>query len=80
MNLQSVNGARSITYSGTCVSYAGDAVLNGNPGYLFTFEACDLSALGTGIGNFAIAVTGPAGFLYQKSAILTSGSVSIHPH
>jgi hypothetical protein len=80
MNLQSVNGARSITYSGTCVSYAGDAVLNGKPGYLFTFEACNLSALGTGIGNFAIAVTGPAGFLYQKSAILTSGSVSIHPH
>jgi hypothetical protein len=80
MNVQSVNGARSITYSGTCVSYAGDALLNGNPGYLFTFEACDLSVLGTGIGNFAIVVTGPAGFLYQKSAALTSGYVSIHPH
>jgi hypothetical protein len=80
MKMQSVNGARSITYSGACVSYAGDAVLNGNAGYLFTFQACDLSALGTGIGNFAIAVTGPAGFLYQKSAVLTSGSVSIHPH
>ena len=80
MKMQSVNGARSITYSGPCVSYAGDGVMNGKAGYLFTFEACSLSVLGTGIGNFAIAVTGPAGFLYQKSAILTSGSVSIHPH
>jgi hypothetical protein len=80
MNVQSVNGARSVTYSGACVSLAGDALLNGNPGYLFTFQACDLSVLGIGIGNFAIAVTGPAGFLYQKSAALTSGYVSIHPH
>ena len=80
MKVQSVNGARSISYSGACVSYAGDAVLNGNAGYLFTFQACDLSALGTGIGNYAIAVTGPAGFLYQNNAVLTSGAVSIHPH
>lgn len=80
MKVQSVNGARSITYSGTCVSYAGDALVNTNPGYVFTFEACNLSALGTGIGNFAIAVTGPAGFLYQNSAVLTSGYVSIHAH
>ena len=63
MKMQSLNGAHSITYTGPCVSYAGDAVMNGSPGYLFTFEACGVSVLGTGIGNFAIAVTGPAGFL-----------------
>jgi hypothetical protein len=80
MKLQSVNGARSISYNGTCVSYAGDAVMNGNPGYLFTFEACGVSALGTGIGTFSITVTGPLGFLYQKIAALVSGYVSIHPH
>jgi hypothetical protein len=80
MKMQSVNSARSITYSGSCLSYAGDAVLNGNPGYLFTFEACDLSALGTGIGTFSMTVTGPPGYLYQNSAALTSGYVSIHPH
>jgi hypothetical protein len=79
MKMKSVNGARSITYSDTCVSYAGDAVLNGKPGYLFAFQACDLSALGVGIGSYAIAITGPAGFLYKKSALLTSGAVSIHP-
>ncbi|PYY09725.1 MAG: hypothetical protein DMG69_09515 [Acidobacteria bacterium] len=79
MNLQSVDGVRSITHNGTCVSFAGDGVLNNNPGYLFTFEACDLSALGTSIGNFSVVVTGPLGFLYQKSAVLTSGYVLINP-
>jgi hypothetical protein len=80
MKMQSVNGARSITYTGPCVSYAGDAVMNGNTGYLFTFEACSVSVLGTGIGTFSMTVTGPAGYLYQKSALLTSGYVNIHPH
>jgi hypothetical protein len=80
MKMQSVNGARSITYTGPCVSYAGDAVMNGNTGYLFTFEACSVSLLGTGIGTFSMTVTGPAGYLYQKSALLTSGYVNIHPH
>jgi len=90
MKMQSVNGARSgsVTYTGPCVSYAGDAVMNGNPRYIYTFEACGASALGTtlgnllgtGIGTFSMTVTGPAGYLYQKSAILTSGYVNIHPH
>jgi hypothetical protein len=80
MNLQSVNGARSIAYNGACVSFVADALRNGNPGYVVTFAACDLSALGTGIGNLSISVVGPLGFLYQKSAALTSGYVSIHPH
>jgi hypothetical protein len=77
--LQSVNAARSITYNGPCVSFVGDALLSDNPGYVFAFAACDLSALGTGIGNFSIAITGPSGFLYQKNAVLTSGSMHIHP-
>jgi hypothetical protein len=80
MKVQSVNGARSINYTGPCVSYAGDAVMNGNTGYVFTFEACSVSLLGQGIGTFSMTVTGPAGYLYQKSAVLTSGYVNIHPH
>jgi hypothetical protein len=90
MKMQSVNGARSgsVTYTGPCVSYAGDAVMNSSTGYVFAFEACGVSALGTtignllgtGIGTFSMTVTGPAGYLYQKSAVLTSGSVNIHPH
>jgi hypothetical protein len=80
MKMQSVNGARSITYTGPCVSYAGDAVMNGSTGYLYSFEACGVSVLGTGIGTFSMTVTGPPGYLYQKSAALTSGYVTIHPH
>jgi parallel beta-helix repeat protein len=80
MNVQSVNGVRSITYDSACVGFVGDALVNGQSGYLYTFTACDLSVLGTGIGNFAITVTGPSEFLYQKSAVLTSGYVSIHLH
>src|SRR5258708_5213391 len=80
MNLQSVNGVRSITYNGACVSFAGNALVNGQSGYAFTFTACDLSALGTGIGNFTIAITGPPGFLYQKSAAMTSGYVHLGQH
>jgi parallel beta-helix repeat protein len=80
MSLQSVNGVGSISYNNTCVNFAGDALMNGNPGYVYTFTACDLSVLGTGIGNLSVLVTGPLGFLYQKSAALTSGYVSIHPH
>ena len=80
MNVQSVNGVGSISYNNTCVNFAGDALKNGNPGYVYTFTACDLQVLGTGIGTFTINVAGPLGFLYQKSGVLTSGYVSIHPH
>lgn len=79
INLQSVNGVSSIAYNNTCVSFAGSALVNQNPGYLYTFTACDLQALGTGIGTFTINITGPLGFLYQKSAALTSGFVSVTP-
>jgi hypothetical protein len=81
MKLQSVNGARSVTYNGACVTVVGDALVNEEPGYLLTFAACNLSGpLGIGIGNLSVAVTGPSGVVYQKSAALTSGYVSIHPH
>jgi hypothetical protein len=81
VKLQSVNGARSVTYNGACVTLVGDALVNDEPGYLLTFAACNLSGpLGLGIGNLSIAVTGPTGVVYQKSTALTSGYVAIHPH
>jgi hypothetical protein len=58
----------------------GDATLNGCRDYVYTLAACDLSVLRTGIGTFSIIVTGPPVYLYQKSAAVTSGSVSIYPH
>jgi hypothetical protein len=76
-----VNGARSVTYNGACVTLVGDALVNEEPGYLLTFAACNLSGpLGIGIGNLSVAVTGPFGVVYQKSTAVTSGNVSLHPH
>ncbi|TMA24350.1 MAG: hypothetical protein E6J78_20705 [Deltaproteobacteria bacterium] len=81
MKVQSVNGAQSVSYSGACVTFVGDALVNEEPGYLLTFAACDLSLLGLGgIGNLAVTITGPATFLYQKNTTLISGGVKLHPH
>jgi len=60
------------------VSFSGNAKVNGQPGYQFTFTACDLSALGTGIGNFSISITGPLGFLYQRSSAISGGFVQLN--
>jgi hypothetical protein len=80
LSMQSVGGVRGINYNGLCVSFGGDALVNGQSGYTFTFSACDLLTLGTGIGTFSVNLTGPGGFLYTKSAAMTSGYVQIHPH
>jgi hypothetical protein len=83
-HVQGVNGARSITYSTgplgeKCVNIAGDALVNGKPGYLYNFVACDLWTL-AGFGTFSMSVTGgPLGSLpYQAANTMTSGYVSIH--
>src|SRR5207253_1553014 len=79
VRVQSLNGARSVTYNGACVTLLADALLNDKPGYVLTFAACNLPVLG-GIGNMSMTVTGPAGVVYQKATTLVSGYVSIHPH
>jgi hypothetical protein len=61
------------------VSLIGDAKVNGQAGYQFSFTACDLSALGGGIGTFSISVTGPNGYSYQKKGNITKGFVKLHP-
>jgi hypothetical protein len=84
-NVQSINGARAISYNGACVSFVSDAAWNAEPGYVVSFASCDLSALPTlvpgaqpQIGNYTIAVSGPTGVVYQKAGDLISGGVSIH--
>ena len=76
LSVTSSDGVRSISYSGNCVSFVGDAKVNGQLGYQFTFGACDFSASG-GIGGFSISVTGPAGFSYHKNSNLTTGFVKL---
>jgi hypothetical protein len=80
IKVQSINGARSVTYTGTCVTYVGDALLNEEPGYDVTFAACSASLLGVGLGTMSITVTSPAGLVYQETnAPLISGEVALHP-
>jgi hypothetical protein len=71
---------RSATYQANCLNLVGDGVVNGKPGYTYTYQACDLSTgLTPGIGTFNIAISGP-GLAYSKSSVLTSGYVYNHPH
>jgi len=53
----------AIVYNSAWVSFADDALMNGITGYLYTFEACDLSVLGTGIGTSSINVTCTIGLM-----------------
>jgi hypothetical protein len=84
VKVQTISDARSISYSGACVSFVADALFNGDPGYVLTFGACDLSALSTPlvpqIGNYSVVVAGAQGVVYQMSGSLTTGSVFIHPY
>ena len=83
VNVLMINGARSVTYAGACVTVIGDALLNDDPGHVVSFTACDLSALSTPllprIGNYTIVVTGASGVVYQKVGNLTAGRISLHP-
>jgi hypothetical protein len=84
VSVQSLNGARSITYNGACVSFVSDAAFNGDPDNVVSFASCDLSGTPTlpgvpaSIGNYTIVVSGASGIVYQKTGDLVSGGVSIH--
>ena len=77
--MQSVGGSQAVTYSnGACVNLLGAATVNLQPGYTYAFTACNLPTT-TQVGTFTMTITGPLGFLYQKSAPLVSGVLAIHP-
>lgn len=82
--VQSVSGARSIAYSGAAVTFVQDALFNGEPGYVVTFTATDLSALSTPllpqIGSYTVVVTGAQGIVYQITRVVSAGLIQIHPH
>jgi len=81
VKLQSLDGAQAITYSGACVTFVTDALMNDDPGYVMNFTACDLStALVPQIGTWSVVVTGPLGVADQNAGTMTAGLVSIHPH
>lgn len=75
--VRSVNGVRSISYAGPCVTFGGEARVNGNSGSDFTVTACDLASPGAGIDTFSIDVTGPS-VSYHRSGVLVAGDVKLH--
>jgi len=80
--IQMIGAARAIAYTGACVSFVGDALLNDDPDNVLTFSACDLSPLSTPlvpqIGSYSMTVTGASGIVYQRTGTLTSGLINIH--
>jgi len=84
MNLVGVNGARGISYTSgpsgqPCVTFSGDGLVNDKSGFAYTFNACDLSTIGSQLGTYNIAVTSSAGTLYSQAGSLTVGFIAIHP-
>src|SRR6266704_2187896 len=78
MDVHSANtSVPSMTFSGNCATFKGDAKLNQKPGYTYTVNACDNAEPGAGKDTFFISVTGP-NFSYNNGGFITSGDVQIH--
>jgi len=63
----------SITFSGYCGTFNGDAKVNQKLGYKY----CDNADAGAGQDTFSISVTGP-NFSYSNGGFITSGNIQIH--
>jgi hypothetical protein len=68
----------SVTFSGNCGTFKGDAKVNQKPGYKYTVNACDNAEPGAGKDTFFISVTGPTNFSYSNGGFITSGNIQIH--
>lgn len=67
----------SVTFSGNCGTFKGDAKVNQKPGYKYTVTACDNADSGAGKDTFFISVAGP-NFSYSNGGFITSGNIQIH--
>jgi len=78
-NVHSSNGITSVTFSGNCANFNGNATLNGATGYTFNVHACDVANPGVGYDTFSIDLSGPSGFKpYHNDGTLTSGNIQAH--
>jgi hypothetical protein len=78
IDLHSANtSVPSVTFSGNCGTFKGDAKVNQNPGYEYTVNACDNADPGAGKDTFFISVTGP-NLSYSNGGFITSGNIQIH--
>jgi len=79
MDVHSANtSVPSMTFSGNCATFRGDAKVNQKPGYAYTVNACDNADPGAGKDTFFISVTGPNNFSYSDGGPITSGNIQIH--
>ena len=78
LNVHSSNGIDSLTFMGNCASFTGNAKVNGQLGYRFRVNACDMAEPGTGKDTFSIEVTGPLMFSYMKQGTITDGNIQMH--
>jgi hypothetical protein len=68
----------SMTFSGNCATFKGDAKVNQNLGYSYSVNACDNADPGAGKDTFFISVSGPNNFSYSNGGFITSGNIQIH--
>ncbi len=67
----------SVTFSGNCGTFKGDAKVNQQLGYKYTVNACDNGEPDAGKDTFFISVTGP-NFSYSNGGFITEGNIQIH--
>ena len=78
LQVHSSNGIDSVKFVGSCGTFTGNAKVNGQVGYRFQVQACDVADPGAGKDFFQIRVTGPNSFSYQKGGTITSGNIQMH--
>ena len=78
IDVHSSNGIDSLTFSGNCASFTGDATVNQKSGYRFRVSACDNSEPGAGKDTVFISVTGPMSFSYSNGGFITDGNIQAH--
>jgi len=79
LKVHSSGGIDSLTFAGNCATFTGNAKVNGQSGYRFRANACDVANPGAGKDTFGITVTGPNGFSYSKPPTpITEGNIQMH--
>ena len=75
LKARSSNGIDSLTFSGRCGTFTGNAKINDQPGYRFRIQACDNTDSGTGQDTFSIDFAGPNGFAYHNGGTISDGNI-----
>jgi hypothetical protein len=78
LNVHSSGGITSVSFSGVCADFNGNAKMNGQTGYTFRVHACDNAEPGVGKDFFSIDVSNTTGFTYHKEGTITDGNIQAH--